>query len=122
MPITYRRTDGTYAPGTGTGVTAMTPTLWTRWTRKELTLILAIVIFVGAVVLLSVGLARPKPIPSASLGDTSLGDTSLGDTSLGVGLEWQCSKTLFLTSCTKTIRSAAVLHNAHKDAMCSRRA
>jgi hypothetical protein len=85
----------------------MTPTLWTRWTRKELMLILAIVIFVGAVVLLSVGLARPKPIPSASL---------------GVGLEWQCSKTLFLTSCTKAVRSATVLHGAHNDAMCSRRA
>jgi hypothetical protein len=95
----------------------MTSTLWTRWTRKELTLILMIVIFVGAVVLLSVGLARPKPISSASLGDTSLGDTSLG-----VGLEWQCSKTLFLTSCTKAVRSATVLHGAHNEAMCSRRA
>jgi hypothetical protein len=88
---------------------AMTPTLWTRWTRKQLTLILVIVIFICAVIFLSVGLARPKPIPGASSGDASS------------GVEWQCSKALLLTTCTKTVRNAAVLH-AHKDAICLRRA
>jgi hypothetical protein len=83
----------------------MTHTFLTRWTRKELALILAIVIFVCAVVLLLLSLAPSKPLPSADL-----------------GAEWQCSKTLFMTTCTPTRHAEAGLQASHKGAMCLRRA
>lgn len=82
----------------------MTPTLWTRWTRKELVLILAIVTFVCAVIFLSISLARPKPVASATL-----------------GADWQCRKALFATTCTRTLHSKSMLHSSHLAPVCPRR-
>jgi hypothetical protein len=83
----------------------MIPTLSNRWTRKELALILMIVTFVCAAIFLSVSLARPKPFPSAKL-----------------GADWQCRKSLFVTSCTRAPHAEAVLHRPQKEAICLRRA
>jgi uncharacterized SAM-binding protein YcdF (DUF218 family) len=83
----------------------MIPTLNSRWTRKELALILMIVTFICAVIFLSVSLARPKPYPSAKL-----------------GADWQCSTSLFMTSCTPAPQTEIVLHHPHKGAMCLRQA
>jgi hypothetical protein len=83
----------------------MIPTSRTRWTRKELTLVLAIVTFVCAVVFLSVSLARTKPSASAEL-----------------GAEWQCRTSLFLTSCTRTPHTETVVDNPLKNPICLRRA
>lgn len=83
----------------------MIPALSNRWTRKELVLSLMIVTFLCAVIFLSVSLARPKPFPSAKLGS-----------------EWQCRKSLLLTSCTRSPHPEAILHRPHQDATCLRQA
>jgi hypothetical protein len=83
----------------------MIPVLRTRWTRKELTLILAMVTFICAVVFLSVSLARPKPSVSAEL-----------------GAEWQCRTSLFLTSCTRPPHTETVVDDPLKNPICLRRA
>ena len=80
----------------------MTPVLWTR---KQLAFILTIVTFVCVVAFLSLSLARSEPFPNADL-----------------GTEWRCSKTLFVTSCTRTPHTPAAFHSAHKDALGLRQA
>jgi hypothetical protein len=82
----------------------MTPTLRTRWTRKEFVPVLTIVTLICAVAFLSDSLARPKPVPSAELGP-----------------EWQCTTSLFMTSCTRIPQSEAVVDIPLKKAVCSRR-
>jgi hypothetical protein len=77
----------------------------TFWTRKEIALIAVFVTLAFAAVFLSVRLSRQKPFPSADL-----------------GVEWQCNKTLFLTTCTKTLHVEPVLDSLRKNQMCLRRA
>jgi len=83
----------------------MIPTSNNRWTRKELALILMIVTFICAVIFLSHSLARPKPVPNATL-----------------GADWQCTASLFATSCTRVPHAETVLHHPHKEGICLRRA
>ena len=78
----------------------------TLWNRKKISLALATVIFACAMAFLSAGLAPTKPAPSVSL-----------------GAGWQCSKTLFMTTCTKTLQTKAVLQSlqqARKESRCAR--
>jgi hypothetical protein len=70
-------------------------------TRKQLAFI--VVALACAAAFSSVGLAHPKPFQNAAL-----------------GAEWQCSKTLIMTSCTKVVRVSPVLDRPH-NAMCTRR-
>jgi hypothetical protein len=81
----------------------MTPTSRTRWTAKELALTLVTLTCICALIFLSHSLARP--FPNADL-----------------GAEWQCSKTLFLTTCTRIPQTPAAFHGMRKDANCLRRA
>jgi hypothetical protein len=62
-------------------------------TRKALAFIVVIVALACAA-----GFTRPKPFPNAAL-----------------GADWQCSKTLIMTSCTKVVRVSPVLDH-HDDA------
>lgn len=60
------------------------------WTRKGMVLVAAIVTFACVAALLSVNLASPDPISSASL-----------------GADWQCSRIAFVfTTCTPPMRSS----------------
>ena len=73
-------------------------------TRKELAFIAVIVALACAAALLSFGLTRPKPFPNAAL-----------------GAEWQCSKTLMMTSCTRVVHVSPALDHPHHAPLCTRR-
>jgi hypothetical protein len=67
---------------TGTGVMAMTPTLWTR---KQIAVLVAISTLACAVLFLAIGWTGPKPFASDVL-----------------NTQWQCTRTAgILTVCTK---------------------
>ena len=82
----------------------MTPTSRTRWTRKEFALALAILAFVGAVAVLSLGFVHQKSVHNAAL-----------------GAEWQCKTSFFLTTCTRTPAAENVVQNPPKNPNCLRR-
>jgi hypothetical protein len=84
------------------GAKAMTYRLCTR---KELAFIIVIVALACAAALLSFGLMRPKAFPNAAL-----------------GAEWQCSKTLIMTSCTRVVHVSPVIDYPHNARICTRRA
>ncbi len=73
-------------------------------TRKELAFIIVIVALASAVASLSFGLTHPKPFPNAAL-----------------GAEWQCSKTLMMTSCTRVVHASPVIDHPHNAPICARR-
>jgi hypothetical protein len=83
------------------GAKAMTYRLCTR---KELAFIVVIVALACAAALLSFGLMRPTAFPNAAL-----------------GAEWQCSKTLIMTSCTRVAHVSPVLDHPHNAPVCTRR-
>lgn len=75
------------------------------WTTRKLAVVSAAVTLIGAAVLLSLALAYPKPISSAEL-----------------GAEWQCTRTLVWTSCSRIRDTTAVVQSVRKDAPpCPRR-
>jgi hypothetical protein len=76
----------------------------TLWTRKKISLVLATVTVACAAVLLFAGLTPTKPAPAVSL-----------------GAEWQCSRTLFMTTCTKALQTKAGLQGSPRESLCSRR-
>jgi hypothetical protein len=103
ISITLERPVRTYCPGVGIGVTAMTPTLWTR---KQLAFIVAIVALLFTAAFLSIGLVHSEPFSDANL-----------------GAEWQCTKLAgVLTTCSKIQISQPVVHTSHKSMLCLRRA
>jgi hypothetical protein len=72
-------------------------------TRRELAFVVVIVVLACAAAFVSLGLTHPKPFQDAAL-----------------GAEWQCSKTLIMTSCIKVVRASPAPDRPH-NAMCTRR-
>jgi hypothetical protein len=73
-------------------------------TRKELAFIAVIVALACAAALLSFGLTRPTAFSNAAL-----------------GAEWQCSKTLIMTSCTRVVHVSPAPDRPHDAPLCTRR-
>jgi len=73
-------------------------------TRKQLAVIVVIVALACAAAFVPFGLTRAQPSPNVAL-----------------GAEWQCSKMLIMTSCTRVVRALPVTDRPH-NAMCTRRA
>jgi hypothetical protein len=75
-----------------------------RWTIGKFAVASAAVTLTGAVVLLSLALADPKPISVAEL-----------------GAEWQCTRTFVWTSCSRIRDTKTVVESVHKDTPCPAR-
>jgi hypothetical protein len=74
------------------------------WTRRHLAFIVVILALACPAAFLSVEVIRPTSFTSAAL-----------------GAEWQCSKTLMMTSCTRAVHAEPLRNGPHNEPVCTRR-
>jgi hypothetical protein len=75
-----------------------------QWSRRKVTLVAAIVTFTSVGAFLFVELANPKPVPSLEL-----------------GVDWRCTRTFLLTTCSRARPVAPVVQSSRQNTQCLRR-